>query len=159
MLWLSADVGTSGIDNPRSNAQCLFRGMCIPAFMVVMRDILSIFLLVFGSEPTPSVKSTGGCGCRVQKYCGHVDNHVDKGSREFLSRSIFFSFSRLRTLPLVMLTLPVALAALAGFTHAQITGTFPATPLASLTGISYPSGIVSIPFYSYTSATSTVALS
>jgi len=52
-----------------------------------------------------------------------------------------------------MLTLPLALAALAGSTHAQITGTFPATPLASITGLSYPSGIVSIPFYSYTSAT------
>ena len=158
------DLGIGGIDNPRNDAQHLF---------LTKSTLLHVHPCLYGgdvghiksispgvrqeieSEPNPGVKSTGGCGCRFQKYCGHVD----KGSRDFLSRSIFFSFSHLRTLPLVMLALPLALAALAGSAHAQITGTFPATPLASITGLSYPSGVVSIPFYSYTSATSTTALS
>ncbi|KAF5345597.1 hypothetical protein D9756_011040 [Leucocoprinus leucothites] len=40
-----------------------------------------------------------------------------------------------------MFSLPLALAALAVSARAQITGTFPATPLASKTGFTYPSGI------------------
>lgn len=69
----------------------------------------------------------------------------DKGWRNILilSRSVFFSFSHLPTLPLVMFILPLALATFVASTHAQITGTLPATPLASITGLVYPSGIVS----------------
>ena len=90
-------LGTSGIDNPSSRLvsgksallhvhPCLYNSDAGDISPGVCQEI--------GSESTWSVRSTEGCGCRIQKYCGHAD----KGSRDFLSRSIFFSFSHLRTL-------------------------------------------------------------
>lgn len=73
------------------------------------------------------------------------DEDKTRGTNGLCFLSHVPSFSLLSPLPLFnMLSFPLLFALFSGaLVNAQVTGTFPQTPLASKTGFSYPSNIVS----------------